>query len=285
MIPEHIKSEIEDHFNEKVINFKSQSGGDINDAAIITLETEAIYFLKWNTNASTSMFHTETKGLKLLSDAKTSLLIPKTLLSGNDFLLLSVIETGTKTTNSDLEFGIELAKLHQCSASQFGLDHDNFIGKLPQSNTTHTNWADFFITERIEPQIKMGVDSGKFSPELIQKVDKIHSVIQSSFPEEAPALLHGDIWSGNYMYSVDGAVSIYDPAVYFGHREMDISMTRLFGGFSDQFYEGYNSAFPLAEDFEQRVSIYNLYPVLVHVNLFGGGYIQQAKRILDRFCR
>lgn len=285
MIPEHIKSEIEDHFNEKVINFKSQSGGDINDAAIITLETEAIYFLKWNTNASTSMFHTEAKGLKLLSDAKTSLLIPKTLLSGNDFLLLSVIETGTKTTNSDLEFGIELAKLHQCSASQFGLDHDNFIGKLPQSNTTHTNWADFFITERIEPQIKMGVDSGKFSPELIQKVDKIHSVIQSSFPEEAPALLHGDIWSGNYMYSVDGAVSIYDPAVYFGHREMDISMTRLFGGFSDQFYEGYNSAFPLAEDFEQRVSIYNLYPVLVHVNLFGGGYIQQAKRILDRFCR
>jgi fructosamine-3-kinase len=285
MIPDHIKSKIEAHFDEKIINFKSQSGGDINDAAIITLESGDSYFLKWNTNASTSMFHTEAKGLKLLSDAKTSLLIPKILLSGKDFLLLSVIKTGTKTTNSDLEFGMELAKLHHCSASEFGLDHDNFIGKLPQSNSSHTDWEDYFITERIEPQIKMGVDSGKFSTDLIKKTDNLHSIIESTFPKEAPALLHGDLWSGNYMYSEGGVVSIYDPAVYFGHREMDISMTRLFGGFSAEFYEGYTSVFPLAEDFEQRISLCNLYPILVHANLFGGGYTHRASDILRNLVK
>jgi fructosamine-3-kinase len=285
MIPEHIKSKIEVHFNEKIINFKSQSGGDINDAAIITVESEVSYFLKWNTNASPSMFHTEAKGLKLLSDAKTSILIPLVILSGKDFLLLSVIEAGTKSANSDLEFGMELAKLHQCSASEFGLEYDNFIGKLPQSNSSHKEWSDFFITERIEPQIKTGVDSGKFSTDLIQKTYKLHSIIQSNFPNEKPALLHGDLWSGNYMYSKGGAISIYDPAVYFGHREMDISMTRLFGGFSAEFYEGYNSAFPLAEGFEQRISLCNLYPILVHANIFGGGYVRRASDILRNLVK
>lgn len=284
MIPEHIKSEIEAHFGDRISNFKSQSGGDINEASIITLKSGDSYFLKWNSTASSSMFHTEAKGLNLLSEAKTSLLIPTVILSGNDFLLLSVIEAGTKTSNSDREFGMKLAKLHQCSAPEFGLNHDNFIGKLSQSNTPHLDWADFFITERIEPQIKLGIDSSKFSSGVLQEIDKLHSVIQNSFPKEDPALLHGDLWSGNYMYSKDGAVSIYDPAVYFGHREMDLSMTRLFGGFSADFYKGYNSAFPLTDNFEQRISLFNLYPILVHANLFGGEYIQQAKRILDRFC-
>jgi len=283
MILEPIKSEIESYLGERIIQFNSQSGGDINEAAIVKIESGYSYFLKWNVNTSTTMFHTEANGLKLLSEANTSLLIPKVILPANDFLLLSVMETGTKTANSDFKFGIELAKLHQCSAPQFGLDHDNFIGKIPQLNTFHTEWADFFIIERIQPQIKMGVDTGNFPSDLIQKMDRLHSLIESSFPKENPSLLHGDLWSGNYMYSEDGEVSIYDPAVYFGHREMDISMTHLFGGFSTEFYNGYNSLFHLSEGFEERISLCNLYPILVHANLFGGGYISQAKHIIDRF--
>ena len=178
-----------------------------------------------------------------------------------------------------------MAKLHKHSADSFGLDHHNFIGKLPQSNSQKESWADFFISERIEPQIKLGVDSEKFSPAIFSQLNKLHSVVEKLFPPEKPSLLHGDLWSGNYMYTTNGIASIYDPAVYYGHREMDLAMTRLFGGFTKDFYAGYQSEYPLEDGFEERVQLCNLYPVLVHANLFGGGYIQQAKSLLVRFCR
>lgn len=283
MIPEHIKTEIEEHLDQEITSSSPQSGGDINQAAILTFDSGNNYFLKWNTSASDLMFNAEAKGLNLLSDAETSLLIPKVILVGKDFLLLSLIDSETKSATSDFNFGVELAKLHHCSASSFGLDHNNFIGKLPQSNLPHEKWSEFFISERIEPQIKMGIDSGKFSSAIFSLSDNLQSVVENLFSEEKPALLHGDLWSGNYMYTKNGTVSIYDPAVYYGHREMDLAMTRLFSGFPQEFYAGYESEYPLAEGFDQRISLCNLYPILVHANLFGGGYIGQAESILNKF--
>lgn len=283
MILDHISSQIESEVGQKIIASHSQSGGDINQATILNFENGYSCFLKWNDSAPASMFETEAKGLELLSNANTELIIPEVILIGKDFLLLSLIESCSANSASDFNFGVQLAKLHRNSSDNFGLGHDNFIGKLPQRNHTHKNWTDFFIQERIEPQIKLGVDSGKLSNSLAAKVENLISVVDHLFPDEPPALLHGDLWSGNYMYTTNGIASIYDPAVYYGHREMDLAMTRLFGGFSKDFYEGYNSEYPLEDGFEERIQLCNLYPILVHANLFGGGYVGRALEILAQF--
>lgn len=283
MIPDHIKSVIELKLDDEIISSKTQSGGDINHASIIKLSDGKSLFLKWNSSAYEYMFEAESKGLKILSDANTDLLIPDVVEAEKDFLLLSLLVPGSENSESAYNFGTELAKLHKQSADTFGLDHDNFIGKLPQSNNQHQNWADFFVSERIEPQIKVGIQTGKFESDLIPIVDALHKTVQDLFPNEQPALLHGDLWSGNYMFTKSRIASIYDPAVYYGHREMDIAMTRLFGGFSSDFYEGYNSEYPLADGFEGRVELCNLYPILVHANLFGGGYVRRANEILRQY--
>ncbi len=283
MIPEHIKSVIELKLDDKIVSSKIQTGGDINHASIVEMSKNDSYFLKWNGSAPEHMFKTESNGLKMLSGANTDLIIPDVVEVGKDFLLLSLLVPDSGNSGSAYGFGTELAKLHQHSADTFGLDHDNFIGKLPQNNHQHQNWADFFVSERIEPQIELGIQSGKFESGLIPIVNAFHKAVQNLFSNEQPALLHGDLWSGNYMFTKDGAASIYDPAVYYGHREMDIAMTRLFGGFSSDFYKGYNSEYPLADGFEERIELCNLYPILVHANLFGGGYIQRAKEILGQY--
>jgi fructosamine-3-kinase len=283
MIPDHIKSVIELKLDDEIISSKNQTGGDINHASIIKLSDGKSLFLKWNDSAPDYMFEVESKGLKILSGANTDLEIPEVVEVGKDFLLLSLLVPGSGNSGSAYGFGTELAKLHQHSAETFGLDHDNYIGKLAQSNHQHQNWADFFVSERIEPQIKLGIQSGKFENSLIPIVDALHITVQDLFPNEQPALLHGDLWSGNYMFTKSGAASIYDPAIYYGHREMDIAMTRLFGGFSSDFYEGYNSEYPLADGFEGRVELCNLYPILVHANLFGGGYVSRVNEILRQY--
>ncbi|MFY0697363.1 MAG: fructosamine kinase family protein [Balneola sp.] len=283
MIPDRIRSVIELKLDDEIISSKTQSGGDINNASIIKLSDGESLFLKWNSFAPDHMFETESKGLKILSDANTDLVIPEVVEVGKNFLLLSLLIPGSGNSGSAYGFGTELAKLHQHSAETFGLNHDNFIGKLPQSNHQHQNWADFFVSERIEPQIKLGIQTGKLESDLIPIVDALHKTVQDLFPNEQPALLHGDLWSRNYMFTKSGAASIYDPAIYYGHREMDIAMTRLFGGFSSDFYEGYNSEYPLADGFEDRIELCNLYPVLVHANLFGGGYVSRVNEILRQY--
>ncbi len=283
MIPSHIKSEIERSLDDEILDVKHQSGGDINQAAILTFESRDSLFLKWNSSAPKRMFETEANGLELLRQPDTDLIIPEPFNFGDDFLLMAVVEQAVLTSDSAFRFGIQLAKLHRNTSDQFGLDYDNFIGRLPQSNTGHSNWTDFFVTERIEAQLRLGIDLGKFSTSDVNNLEGFSKNVVQLFPNEPPALLHGDLWSGNYLFTTDGKASIYDPAVYFGHREMDIAMTRLFGGFSSDFYKGYQSEYPLADGFEERIELCNLYPILVHANLFGGGYVRRALNILRRF--
>jgi fructosamine-3-kinase len=140
---------------------------------------------------------------------------------------------------------------------------------------------DFFIEERLEKQLKLALSSGKMINSDADLFQRLYSRLDI-IPIEAPSLLHGDLWSGNFMTNADGMPCLIDPAVYFGHREMDLAMTKLFGGFDDEFYEAYNESFPLAAGFEERIDIHNLYPLMVHVNLFGGGYVQQVRGILKK---
>jgi fructosamine-3-kinase len=284
MFPDPIAIKIQEHFKTGISVVKAVHGGDINQGGRITLENGSNYFIKWNMNSDPSMFDKEAKGLKILSEAGTDIVIPNVHHYGNNFLILDWIQEGTENHRSSYDFGRQLALLHKNTNDHFGLDHDNFIGKLHQSNHKHSNWADFFAIERLEPQIQLAVENDKIERSLFRSVQKLYGKLGQIFPREKPALLHGDLWSGNYMYVREGKTSIYDPAVYYGHREMDISMTRLFGGFSEEFYKGYEDTYPLEHGYEERIKLCNLYPILVHANLFGGSYSRQAEQIIRHYA-
>ena len=232
------------------------------------------------------MFEAEAKGLSLLHSTGT-IKIPEVILTGEaegkSYLVLEYIEAGRRRKDFYQDFGIKLAALHRHSSSAFGLDHDNYIGSLPQSNSQHSSWVEFFITERLQKQIALARNSGVISNSTIQQFNNLFRSLPEFIPDERPSLIHGDLWNGNYMMAADGSACLIDPAVYYGHREMDLGMSGLFGGFSQEFYESYHEAFPLAPGFEERVDIHNLYPLMVHVNLFGGGYLSQVKSVLSQF--
>jgi len=284
MLPESISTNIETHFESEISHFKAVHGGDINKSGQIILDNGAKYFIKWNSGADSSMFSKEANGLKILSEAESGLKIPDIHHHSETFLVMEWLTEVSEPKDSSYHFGRQLALLHKNASDHFGLDHDNFIGKLHQSNNSHSNWADFFAIERIEPQIQMAVENDKIDRSLFKTVQKLYGKLGRIFPRENPSLLHGDLWSGNYMFVDNGNTAIYDPAVYYGHREMDISMTRLFGGFSEKFYKGYEDEFPLKQGFEDRIKLYNLYPILVHANLFGGSYSRQAEQIIQHYA-
>ena len=279
-IPSSIREAIEQHLCGAILYSSPVSGGVINRCDKLHTEAGA-FFLKWNDTSPTNMFAKEAKGLELLASAQSGLIIPEVILKENNFLLLNYIQEA-KTGNSYL-FGSKLALLHKTTNELFGLDHNNYIGVLPQSNQYYPNWLDFFVRERIEPQVKMAIDSGRIDSSFVSIFDRVLNFTYVRFPDEPPALLHGDLWNGNYRWTTEGNAAIYDPAVYFGHREMDIAMTRLFGGFDQQFYDGYNDIYPLEDGVEERIKLCNLYPILVHTNLFGGGYVHKAIRLLKQF--
>jgi protein-ribulosamine 3-kinase len=292
MIPAFLKKAAEEKLSDKfktsitITNEQAIGGGCINSAHRIDTNNGS-YILKWNdANAYPGMFEAEAKGLELLKKAN-AIQVPSVVATGQSnnctFILLELIEPGKRIKNFWQDFGSKLAKLHTNTTISFGLDHDNYIGSLPQANKQYASWKDFFVHERLEKQIELARNSGAINNSLIQQFNNLYKRFDELVPEEMPALLHGDLWNGNYMVSNDGTACLIDPAVYYGHREMDLAMTKLFGGFSEEFYESYNATFPLQPRFESRIDIHNLYPLMVHVNLFGGGYLSQVKAILSKF--
>lgn len=265
------------------------SGGDINDAFELELAGGARVFLKTNAKAPPGMFPAEARGLDWLRAAE-ALRIPEVLaVSGGRagepcFLVLELLTPGAPRRDFDELLGRGLAELHRFGAPRFGLDHDNFIGSLPQSNHARETWAEFFWAQRLEPQLRRAVAAGQATSRMRSGLERLAARLpQLVGPEEQPARLHGDLWGGNLHVDASGAPCLIDPAAYGGHREVDLAMMRLFGGFGETVFRAYHEAWPLAPGYAERITLYQLYPLLVHVNLFGGGYADSVERALARY--
>ena len=283
MLPPEIKIRIEsclsENLNQAVVvnSYQAVSGGCINNALKLKT-TFGEYFLKWNLDSNQKMFEAEHKSLQILKKTH-AFYIPELICFDDDFLITEFVISTNKSKNFWKNFGRNLAKLHKKSNTKFGLSFDNYIGSLPQQNTFENNWITFFIQHRLKTQLKIGGLSSK----VFADFEELFVKLPDLFPNEKPSLLHGDLWNGNFLIKTNDTPVLIDPAIYYGNREMDIAMSKLFGGFSSDFYDSYNEVFPLETEWEERVKLCNLYPLLVHVNLFGGGYLNQVKNILSYY--
>ncbi len=272
----------------RLAHAKPLAGGDINRAFLLRGNDGRAWFLKTNTAVQASdMFRTEAQGLALLG-ASQSIRTPKVLGHGAipgapAFLVLEYVAPGYKNRLFWETFGRALANLHGNTSARFGFAHDNFIGTLPQSNTRHDTWAAFYAEERLWPQLLLAAEQGYFDKNAERQLDHLCKKLGWLCPAEPAAFSHGDLWSGNFLCDLAGQPVLIDPAAAFAHREVDLAMSRLFGGFDPAFYAAYEEAWPLEPGFEKRLEVYQLYYILVHVNLFGGGYVRSAQEILRRW--
>ena len=232
------------------------------------------------------MFQTEAYGLQLINDTntiKTPEVLACNTFHNSAFLLMECIESKSPSSKDFKKFGHQLAKLHKNTSENFGLNQNNFIGSLPQSNTQHNTWLDFYTSERLLPQLEFAKQRRLLSMNECPKLEHIKNQLHQLFTNIKPALLHGDLWSGNYLISKNGEPYLIDPAIYFGHYEVDIAMTKLFGGFGNDFYEGYYSNSTIDSGTLARIEIYQLYYLLVHLNLFGSSYYSSVVSILKKY--
>ncbi len=292
MIPSIIKDQCTAYLKEhhapqcEVRQSHLLGGGDINTAYRLETTT-GDFFVKYNfSSLYPGMFETESQGLMKLTGTG-ELRVPQPIWVGHagkySFLLMEYIWQGGFKPDFWMDFGRKLARIHRHTSRMFGLPYDNYIGSLRQSNQAHETWASFFIEERIEKQLQFGMEHGTLPRSLSRSFQNLYRRLPDLIPDEPPALIHGDLWSGNFITDPEGNAVLIDPAVYYGHREADLAMTRLFGGFSASFYDAYNEEFKLEGGWRERIEIHNLYPLLVHANLFGGGYLQSVETILKRF--
>ncbi len=283
-----IKNSIETILGEPVNASSSVSGGSIANSQIIESISGKRYFLK--TGFNSLMFINEANGLNELRKAEC-IIIPKVIAADKQFLLLELITSDGRKDNFWSLFGEQFAQLHRFTNETFGFYENNYIGATPQMNIAKnrekTDWAEFYFNKRLLFQFELAEKNGYATKEFISAFSVIETktdqILKGS--EEPPALLHGDLWSGNFMTSTKGEPVIIDPAVYYGHREADLAMTHLFGGFSNEFYNSYLKTYPLKEGWEHRQNIYLLYHVLNHLNLFGMGYYSQSLRLMNYYTK
>ena len=269
-----------------VERFEQVHGGDINKAYCLFASTGK-YFLKVNDEDKyPGMFPREANGLDLLRK-NCELIIPQIIKVGvcnkQQYLVMVWLEKGVPQKNMWENFGAALAMMHKQQQKYFGLNEDNYIGSLKQINDPRNEWHSFYTACRIMPLVKKLFEAGSFSRTDINDAEFFCNRLKNIFPPGPPSLLHGDLWAGNYLISLSGYAAIFDPAIYFGHREMDIGMTKLFGGFDLRFYDFYNDTYPLEKGWEKRLPVTQLYPLLVHAVLFGGHYIESVKNIFKAF--
>ena len=248
------------------------------------------YFVKTNTVEALPMFEAEADGLAAL-DAAGTIRVPRKVSAGRTaqqaFLVLEHLELCGLGNAAGGRLGEQLAELHRRTGEQpdatYGWPRDNFIGATAQSNQTHRTWAGFFAAERLQPQLAMALRRGMNRP-LYEQGERIVGNLGAFFLDyrPLPSLLHGDLWSGNAAQLPDGTPVIFDPAVHRGDREADLAMAELFGGFPESFYAAYRATWPLDAGFETRKTLYNLYHILNHYNLFGAGYLNQARRMIEQ---
>jgi len=265
----------------------SIGGGSINQTFELIVNHQQRFFAKMNsTTRFPALFDLEVKGLSLLREQKifrVPEIIAVTAIEERQWLILEWIETGIQTNKFWKSFGERLAILHSFSNDHFGLNTDNYMGALKQSNKKSARWDQFFITERLQPQVKSALDSGLLEQKQVKHFDRLYQNLGDLFPLTNPSLLHGDLWSGNFICDQHSEPVLIDPATYFGHAAMDLGLTELFGGFDDSFYQAYAANFPLPSNFAAQREICRLYPLLIHLNLFGRSYLPAIKETIARF--
>ena len=235
------------------------------------------------------MFLKEANGLRQLTKSN-AIKIPKVLSVNEEILVLEILPAISPSNRKKFfeTFGAQFAQLHRTSSSSFGYTEDNYIGSTPQQNTPcSSSWREFFLSRRLQYQFSLAERNGYADGRLRRSFATLERQIEDLIPEdgEPPALLHGDLWGGNFL-CVEGDVPvIIDPAVYYGHREADLAMTLLFGGFGDSFYDAYNEAYPLKPGWQRRMELYKLYHLFNHLNLFGEGYYGQVVGTMEQLTR
>ena len=289
MLPEDVIDRVEAHLGIRISNEHSVGGGCISNATRVATN-HGDYFLKWSRDEAAATFPAEAAGLAALGSSETSLVVPQPLLAdaGADdragILLLHWIESGRKGSRFWEDFGEGLALMHRHTSGRFGFDQPNFIGRLPQDNTWEASWIEFFRLRRIEPQVELARSRGGWHVSWDAPLDRLYQRLPALLPgDPESSILHGDLWGGNFMVDVEGRPVLIDPASYYGHREADLAMTELFGGFEQRFYDAYGDAWPMEPGYEERREIYNLYHLINHLNHFGGSYSESVGRILQRF--
>lgn len=285
LIAEILKEELNINYSD--IQIKSVGGGSINVAYHIRLDSGKHFFLKLNSSGKyPALFEKEKNGLLILAEQEI-FLVPEIIVSKTiddiQMLLLEWIDAGQTDRKFWQSFGEQLARLHHVTNEHFGFYEDNYMGALPQNNTNTKSWIDFFIHYRLHPQIKIAINKNLLRKNHVADFEMLEGKLGSIFNEEKPSLLHGDLWSGNYMCNDASQPVLIDPAVYFGHRSMDLAMTTLFGGFEKHFYDSYHYHFPFPPGYDAQWEVCNLYPLLIHLNLFGSGYLNQLENIFNKY--
>lgn len=267
-----------------ITNTHSISGGSINSAYKLQSDTQS-YFIKFNLPDLQPMFEAELAGLKEIAKTNT-VRVPQAILCHRtqkySFIILEMLSLSASNQHSDSQLGQKLAALHKIQFPSFGWHSNNTIGSTDQINSPSESWPDFWLTHRIEFQLSLAKKNGcgkKLVQTGEQLCESMHHFFASHKPH--PSLLHGDLWSGNAAVTEKNEPIIYDPACYYGDREADIAMTVLFGGFSRHFYDAYHESYPLSPEFSTRKTLYNLYHIINHFNLFGGSYLNQAQNMID----
>lgn len=279
---------IENVLGVEVLECRPTAGGSICSAYSLTLGDGRRIFAKTKDDAPAGMFDSEAAGLAWLARAE-AVRVPAPVAVSDDeealrFLALEWIEPGRPGRGYDAQLGRDLAALHAAGSDRFGFASDGFIGSIPQENTPGDDWAEFYWARRLEPLVRQACDTGLLDQATRRGFDRLSGRLAELVgPDEVPARLHGDLWSGNALCDSEGSPWLVDPAAYGGHREMDLAMMRLFGGFGSECFAAYDEAHPLADGYEDRIALYQLYPLLVHVLLFGAGYLGRTREALRSY--
>jgi protein-ribulosamine 3-kinase len=287
LLYEDLKKLLAQHFNQRIdtLQFQPVDGGSINQTYKITFSNTHTFFCKINQAATfPHLFLHEKQGLEALRKTgaiQTPIVEAYAVLGDYQVLILEWIESGIKTQAFFKTFGEQLAALHHSTAENFGWEIDNYMGSVPQQNAFEKNWTSFFIAQRLEPLAQQCLAQKLLTQKEHEGLKKLYQKLPQFFDDgEQPALLHGDLWSGNFMCNHTSEPVLIDPAVYYGHRCMDIAMTTLFGGFDKTFYDAYKYHFPLPTHYNIQIKICNLYPLLIHLLLFGRSYLTSIQQTL-----
>ena len=265
------------------------AGGDVATATKLRLSNGTTAVMKTLTGAPDDFFPTEADGLRWLGEVPDGVRVPEVLAVDHDCLILAWVETGRGGPDDAADLGRRLAATHRAGAASYGGgprpdSADGYIARLPLPRTAAPTWAEFYATRRLLPYARLALDRGALTTEESATIDALVGRLAGLLPEEPPARLHGDLWNGNVLWGQEGRVTLIDPAAYGGHREVDLAMLALFGlPHLPRVMEAYEEVHPLADGWEDRIGLHQLFPLLVHACLFGGGYGARAAATAARF--